>query len=38
MSYDNQSYISEGLDSNSVLVDKGARLVNNNEDVTLLQQ
>ena len=38
MSYDNQSYISEGLVSNSVLVDKGARLVNNNEDVTLLQQ
>ena len=38
MNYDNQSYISDGLVSNSILVDKGARLVNNNEDVTLVQQ
>ena len=36
MNYANQSYISEGLVSNSVLVDKGARLVNNNEDVKLI--
>ena len=36
MSYDNQSYISEGLFSNSILVDKGARLVNTNEVVTLV--
>lgn len=36
MNYDNQSYISEGLVSNSILVDKGARLVNNNEEVTLV--
>jgi membrane fusion protein (multidrug efflux system) len=36
MNYDNQSYISEGLTPNSILVDKGARLVNNNEEVTLV--
>jgi len=36
MNYDNQSYISEGLIPNSILVDKGARLVNNNEEVTLV--
>ena len=36
MNYDNQSYISEGLVSNSVLIDKGARLVNDNEDVKLV--
>ena len=36
MSYDNQSYISKGLDSNSILIDKGARLVNTNETVTLV--
>ena len=36
MNYDNLSFISEGLSENSVLVDKGARLVNNNEDVTLV--
>ena len=36
MSYDNQSYISKGLDSNSILIDKGARLVNTNEVVTLV--
>jgi membrane fusion protein, multidrug efflux system len=36
MNYDNQSYISEGLVSNSVLIDKGARLVNNHEDVKLI--
>ena len=36
MNYDNQSYISDGLVPNSILVDKGARLVNNNEEVTLV--
>jgi len=36
MSYDNLSFISEGLSENSILVDKGARLVNNNEDVKLV--
>ena len=36
MNYDNQSYISDGLVPNSILVDKGARLVNNNEEVTLI--
>ncbi|AOR28510.1 RND transporter [Formosa sp. Hel1_33_131] len=36
MSYDNLSFISEGLSENSMLVDKGARLVNNNEDVKLV--
>ncbi len=36
MNYDNQSYISDGLIPNSILVDKGARLVNNNEEVTLV--
>jgi len=36
MNYDNQSYISEGLSSNSILIDKGARLVNDNETVTLI--
>lgn len=36
MNYDNQSYISVGLVPNSILVDKGARLVNNNEEVTLV--
>jgi RND family efflux transporter MFP subunit len=36
MNYDNQSYISEGLISNSILIDKGARLVNDNETVTLV--
>ena len=36
MNYDNLSFISEGLSENSVLVDKGARLVKNNEDVTLV--
>ena len=36
MNYDNQSYISEGIIPNSILVDKGARLVNNNEEVTLV--
>ena len=36
MNYDNQSYISEGLSSNSILIDKGARLVNDNETVTLV--
>jgi membrane fusion protein (multidrug efflux system) len=36
MSYGNQSYISEGLVSNSILVDKGARLVNNDDDVKLI--
>ncbi len=36
MNYDNQSYISNGLVPNSILVDKGARLVNNNEEVTLV--
>ena len=35
--YENQSYISEGLISSSILVDKGARLVNNNEKVTLVR-
>jgi len=36
MNYDNLSYISEGLLPTSILVDKGARLVNNNEDVKLV--
>ena len=36
MSYDNLSFISEGLFENSILVDKGARLVNNDEDVKLV--
>ena len=36
MNYDNQSYIFDGLIPNSILVDKGARLVNNNEEVTLV--
>jgi RND family efflux transporter MFP subunit len=36
VNYDNQSYISDGLVPNSILVDKGARLVNNNEEVTLV--
>ena len=36
MNYDNQSYISEGLISNSILIDKGARLVNDSETVTLV--
>lgn len=36
MNYDNQSYLSDGLVPNSILVDKGARLVNNNEEVTLV--
>ena len=36
MNYDNQSYISDGLIPNSILVDKGARLVKNNEEVTLV--
>ena len=36
MKYDNRSYISEGLLSTSILVDKGARLVKNNEDVKLV--
>jgi RND family efflux transporter MFP subunit len=36
MNYDNQSYISDGLVPNSILIDKGARLVNNNEEVTLV--
>ena len=36
MNYENLSYISEGLLPTSILVDKGARLVNNNEDVKLV--
>ena len=36
MNYKNLSFISEGLSVNSMLVDKGARLVNNNEDVKLV--
>ena len=36
MSYDNLSLISEGLLPTSILVDKGARLVNNDEDVKLV--
>ena len=36
MKYDNRSFISEGLVSTSVLIDKGARLVNNNEVVKLV--
>ena len=36
MNYNNFSYISEGLSETSMLVDKGARLVNNNEDVKLV--
>ena len=36
MSYSDSSFISEGLLSSSVLVDKGARLVNNAEDVKLV--
>lgn len=36
MNYNNLSYISEGLLPTSILVDKGARLVNNNEDVKLV--
>ena len=36
MNYDNQSYISEVLISNSILIDKGARLVNDSETVTLV--
>ena len=36
MNYNNLSFISEGLSENSMLVDKGARLVNNNEDVKLV--
>ena len=36
MSYNNLSFISEGLFENSILVDKGARLVNNDEDVKLV--
>ncbi|MDC1469988.1 efflux RND transporter periplasmic adaptor subunit [Flavobacteriaceae bacterium] len=36
MKYNNFSYISEGLTESSMLVDKGARLVNNNEDVKLV--
>ena len=34
--YNNFSYISEGLSETSMLVDKGARLVNKNEDVKLV--
>jgi membrane fusion protein (multidrug efflux system) len=36
MNYNNLSFISEGLLSTSILVDKGARLINNNEDVKLV--
>ena len=36
MNYNNLSFISEGLSENSILVDKGARLVNNDEDVKLV--
>ena len=36
MKYDNRSFISEGLVSTSILIDKGARLVNNNEVVKLV--
>jgi membrane fusion protein (multidrug efflux system) len=36
MNYNNLSFISEGLLPTSILVDKGARLVNNNEDVKLV--
>ena len=35
-SYANFSYISEGLNSNSTLVEKGARLVKNGEIVKLV--
>lgn len=36
MNYNNLSFISEGLLSTSVLVDKGARLINTDEDVKLV--
>jgi membrane fusion protein (multidrug efflux system) len=36
MNYNNLSFISEGLLPTSILVDKGARLINNNEDVKLV--
>ena len=36
MNYSDSSFISEGLLPNSVLVDKGARLVNSEEDVKLV--
>jgi membrane fusion protein (multidrug efflux system) len=36
MNYNNLSFISEGLLSTSILVDKGARLINTDEDVKLV--
>ena len=36
MNYNNLSFISEGLLPTSILVDKGARLINNDEDVKLV--
>ena len=36
MNYNNLSFVSEGLLPTSILVDKGARLINNNEDVKLV--
>ena len=36
MSYNNQSFISEGLEKNTLVVDKGSRLIKANEIVTLV--
>ncbi len=35
--FNNQSYISEGLKASDVIIDKGAKLVQNNETVTVAQ-
>ncbi|MGB6267789.1 MAG: efflux RND transporter periplasmic adaptor subunit [Olleya sp.] len=35
--FNNQSYISEGLKASDVIIDKGAKLVKNNEVVTVVQ-
>jgi hypothetical protein len=36
MSYNNQSFISEGLAKNTLVVDKGSRLIKADEIVTLV--
>ena len=37
MSYENESFISEGLEADALIVDKGSRLVKGNETVILAE-
>ena len=37
MSYENESFISEGLEADALIVDKGSQLVKENETVILAE-